>query len=152
MDYQVTVETVEPRLIAAARGRARRENLLEVAFPLADKAWEFIREHPEIPQPGINIWLYLPEGTGEEFTVKVGAEVHKTFDSTGPVVCSQTPGGNVVRTLHVGPYSGIPNAHQAIRAWCKEQQFPLAGPNWEVYGHWEEDESRLETEILYLLA
>lgn len=27
----------------------------------------------------------------------------------------------------------------------------LAGINWEIYGDWNEDESKLETEIFYLL-
>jgi effector-binding domain-containing protein len=151
MEYQFSVETVEPRLIAASRGRVRSGNLLEVAMPLADKVWEFIREHPEIPQPGINIWLYLPEGSGEEFVVKVGAEVLKPFDAIGPVVCSQTPGGLVAKTLHIGPYSGIPGAHAAIKEWCGKEGRTLAGSNWEIYGHWNEDESKLQTEICYLL-
>lgn len=152
MDYQITVETVEPRLIAAARGRVRMDNLQEVAIPLADKVWEFIREHPEIPQPGINIWLYLPEGSNGEFVVRVGAEVLKPFDAIGPVVCSQTPGGKVARTIHTGPYSGIPEAHKAIKAWCDLNGHSLTGPRWEVYGHWTEDESQLKTEILYQLG
>ena len=29
---------------------------------------------------------------------------------------------------------------------------PIAGPNWEVYTHWEEDPAKLRTEVYYLLG
>ena len=31
------------------------------------------------------------------------------------------------------------------------QALGLAGPNWEVYGHWHDDPSQLRTDVFYLL-
>lgn len=151
MRYSVSVQDVEPRLVASAKGHARRDNLLEVAFPLADQVWAFLKEHTEIPQPGTNIWIYRSDGSEDGFQVEAGAEVFAAFESSGSVSCSQTPSGSVARAMHVGPYSGIPDAHQVVREWCALNGHALAGPNWEVYGHWNEDESKLETEVFHLL-
>ncbi|HWK18991.1 MAG TPA: hypothetical protein VNR66_16210 [Solirubrobacteraceae bacterium] len=39
-----------------------------------------------------------------------------------------------------------------MRERCAELELPLAGPRWEIYGHWREDPDELETEVQYLLA
>jgi effector-binding domain-containing protein len=43
-------------------------------------------------------------------------------------------------------------AHNAIHQWAKENNQPLAGPSWEIYGHWTDDPAALRTDIYYLLA
>jgi len=44
----------------------------------------------------------------------------------------------------------------AIREWCLLHKHALAGPNWEIHGHWLEewnsDPSRIRTDIFYLLS
>ncbi len=73
------------------------------------------------------------------------------FEGDGTVSCSETPGGTVATTAHMGPYSEIPGAHGAVRQWCKDNGRKIAGPNWEVYGDWSDDPSQLRTDIYYLL-
>jgi hypothetical protein len=36
-------------------------------------------------------------------------------------------------------------------AWCRTHGRRVAGPSWEIYGHWTEDESRLRTDVYHLL-
>jgi hypothetical protein len=47
-------------------------------------------------------------------------------------------------------------AHQAIRDWCSAHNLQLAGPNWEVYGHWQNewntDPAKIRTDVFYQLA
>jgi effector-binding domain-containing protein len=47
-------------------------------------------------------------------------------------------------------------AHNAIRRWCASNGHTLSGPNWEVYGHWQDawniHPSQLRTDVYYLLA
>jgi effector-binding domain-containing protein len=38
-----------------------------------------------------------------------------------------------------------------VRRLVEAEGLELAGPRWEIYGHWREDPSELETEIYYLL-
>ena len=158
MEFEVRVETVGRRYIATAQGRASVENLKEVAFPLSGQAWDFLKAHPEIPTTGVNIWVYWDDATGELFLTKEGlpfepgAEVLEPFESDGAVVCSYTPGGTVARADVTGPYDLIPDAHLAIRKWVKENGHTLAGPNWEVYGPWNEDPTDDRCEVFYQLA
>jgi effector-binding domain-containing protein len=147
--YDVRIETVQSRLIATARGEIGKDNLLDVAFPLSRLAWDFLKAHPEIPGTGTNIWCYRLDC--QTWMVEAGAEVLEEFEGEGPIACSKTPAGQVAVTKHVGPYSGIQDAHGAIRAWAETNNWGLLGPNWEVYGHRQEDESKLETEVYYSL-
>ena len=58
-------------------------------------------------------------------------------------------------TTHFGPYNKLSEAHRAIREWCVAKSLSLAGPNWEIYGHWVEewnvDPSKIRTDVFYLV-
>jgi effector-binding domain-containing protein len=53
---------------------------------------------------------------------------------------------------HVGPYSEFGNVYGEMHAAIKELGFTNACPSMEIYGHWTDDESKLETEIFITLA
>ena len=63
--------------------------------------------------------------------------------------------GRVATAVHMGPYQNLHFAHVAIRDWCAKHGHALAGPNWEIYGHWDEswnkDPARIRTDVFYLL-
>ncbi len=50
-----------------------------------------------------------------------------------------------------GPYDRLDGAHSAIRKWRSDRGYPLAWPNWEIYGHWTDDPAQLGTDVFYLL-
>ena len=58
--------------------------------------------------------------------------------------------------MHFGPYNRLGEAHQAIRDWCANHGYSLAGPNWEIYGHWLDawnaDPGQIRTDVFYLLS
>jgi effector-binding domain-containing protein len=87
--------------------------------------------------------------------VEVGVELDAPFAGHGEVVGSSLPAGTVATTVHMGPYQQLGAAHQAIRDWCANHGYALAGPSWEIYGHWEDawnnDPSRIRTDIFYLV-
>jgi len=88
--------------------------------------------------------------------LEAGVEVHGPFVEEGEVVRSATPAGPVAWATHLGPYSGLGAAHQAIRHWCRANSRQLAGPNWEIYGHWQSEwntnPSLIRTDVHYLLT
>ena len=49
----------------------------------------------------------------------------------------------------------LSEAHNAIRKWCAQHGHTLAGPSWEIYGHWVhawcDDPSKIRTDVFYLL-
>jgi effector-binding domain-containing protein len=86
----------------------------------------------------------------------VGVELAAPFAGHGEVVGANLPTGLTATTTHFGPYGKLAAAHQAIRDWCSVNGPTLAGPSWEIYGHWEDawntDPTRIRTDVFYLLT
>ena len=101
--------------------------------------------------PGRHVAVYLDD----LITMEVGVELDALFGGLGEVIGSSTPSGTVAATTHFGPYSRLHEAHEAIRRWCLDNGHALVGPNWELYGHWEgawdDDPSKITTDVFYLL-
>ena len=74
----------------------------------------------------------------------------------GNVVRSATPAGPTASVVHLGPYQQLGAAHKAIVDWCAAHNHQLAGPNWEIYGHWQDgwntDPSQIRTDVYYQLS
>jgi effector-binding domain-containing protein len=88
--------------------------------------------------------------------LEVGVELHGSFPDGGDIVRSATPAGLAASVVHLGPYDQLGTAHQAIRDWCSAHGHQLAGPNWEIYGHWQNDwnadPTQIRTDVFYQLA
>jgi GyrI-like small molecule binding domain len=93
---------------------------------------------------GLNVILYSA-CVGGEFDIACGVLIEQGGNAT-------TPAGRVATTVHLGPYDRMKPAHDAIHQWAKAHNRPLAGPSWEIYGHWTDDPDSLRTDIFYLLA
>jgi effector-binding domain-containing protein len=146
MEYQVQVRQVAPQLTAVIRFRAKQGELARLIPQACGEVWEFMRA-PHLPRPGRHLTLYLDC----EMNVECGAEVFQPFAGNDCVVCSSTPAGLVATTTHIGPYHRLGEAHDAVRQWCAEHGHTLAGPSWEVYGHWTDDPAQLRTDVYWLL-
>jgi effector-binding domain-containing protein len=66
--------------------------------------------------------------------------------------CIETPSGRAATAAHFGSYDLLSEAHAAVREWCAAKGEALAGPNWEAYGHWDDDPARVRTDVFYLLT
>ena len=84
--------------------------------------------------------------------VEVGVLAAGRFSGAGNVISSALPGGVTAAATHRGPYTGLDLTHRVIRDWCATHGRQLAGPRWEIYGHWREDPRELEAEVHYLLS
>ncbi|MEZ5041948.1 MAG: hypothetical protein R2828_18775 [Saprospiraceae bacterium] len=49
---------------------------------------------------------------------------------------------------HIGPYNLIKQSGQNMRAELKKRRFEIGRPYLEIYGHWTDDETKLETELI----
>jgi effector-binding domain-containing protein len=146
MEYQVHVNPVASQLTAVVRFRASRGELAQVIPQACGEVWAFMRSSGQ-PRPGRHLALYL-DG---EMNIECGVEVFQPFTGNERVVCSSTPAGMAATAAHLGPYDRLGEAHAAVRRWCTDHGHALAGPSWEVYGHWDDDPSKLRTDIFYLL-
>jgi effector-binding domain-containing protein len=113
--------------------------------------WSVLRSQLA-PGAGRHVAVYLDC----QINLEVGVELDAPFAGCGEVIASATPAGLVATATHYGPYSQLHGAHQAIRLWCGNNGYALAGPHWEIYGHWQDewnnDPGRICTDVFYLLA
>jgi effector-binding domain-containing protein len=117
-----------------------------------DQAWAFLRTNAGL-LPGHNLFRYHhPEHRNEPMKIDFGVLVARRFEGAGTVQCVETPAGEVARTIHIGPYEKLSDAHNAIHAWCAAHNRKIAQASWEIYGDWNSNPSLLETTIKYLLA
>jgi effector-binding domain-containing protein len=146
MNYEIHVVDLQPQLIGVVRRIAKPTELSQVVLRCCGEVWDFLRSRRDL-QPGRNVAVYL-DGA---ITLECGAEVAQRFDRAGQITCSTTPSGRVATTRHAGDYSRLGEAHASIRKWCVAHGYVLAGPNWEIYGHWNDDPAKLHTYVHYLL-
>ncbi len=151
MDYVVRLEQLGSVPLAVVRRRAARDELSKVVPEGCGTVWNALRSR-RVPGAGRHVAVYLDD----QIHLEVGVELDAPFAGSGEVVGSATPSGAVATTTHYGPYGRLNEAHEALRLWCEDHGYALAGPNWEVYGHWKEEwdgePSRITTEVHYLLA
>ena len=150
MDYQVRIEQWGSRRLAVVRRRAAAHELAKVVPEACGLVWQVIRAQ-QVTGAGRHVALYL-DG---QINLEVGVELETPFAGHGEVVGSSTPAGPVATVTHHGPYGQLHLAHAAIQRWCSAQGRTLAGPSWEIYGHWQDDwnsdPSKITTEVCYLL-
>ena len=136
--------------VAVIRRQARAAELARIVPECCGLVWEAVRA--QNVKAGRHVAIYW-DGS---IRLEVGVELHGSFVASGEVVCSATPAGSVASATHFGPYGGLGAAHDAVRTWCHEHNHQLAGPSWEIYGHWQpewnDDPSRIRTDVFYLLS
>ena len=147
---EIQVTDVSSIPLAVLRRQARASELAIAVPEGCGVVWSFVRAHQL--QAGRNVAVYW-DGT---IRLEVGVELHGAFPDGGDIVRSATPAGLVASVVHFGPYGQLDTAHQAIRDWCSAYRHQFAGPNWEVYGHWQHewnaDPSQIRTDVFYQLA
>ena len=150
MDYEIRLEQLGGRPLAVVRRRASLRERSRVVPEACGLVWNVIRSE-KIMGAGRHVALYW-DG---EINLEVGVELETPFAGHGEVVGSATPAGAIVTTAHFGPYGRLHEAHQAVRDWSANHGYRLAGPNWEIYGHWTDeynsDPNKIRTDVFYLL-
>jgi effector-binding domain-containing protein len=153
MNYQVFTKTLSAQTLAAVRRRVRIGEVGRAWKPALDLVWEFLRRHEDLRTGGHNCFLYHHPAHGEaEMIVDFGVQVIRPFEGKGEVVCTETPAGEVVMTTHVGSYGKMAAAHAAINEWHATTGRAFGTCSWEIYGDWSDDETKLETQVIYLLS
>ena len=109
------------------------------------------RPRAKLTGAGRHVALYWDD----EINLEVGVELETPSAGHGEVVGSATPAGAIATSTHLGPYGRLHEAHRAVRRWCANHGYQLAGPNWEIYGHWTDewnaDPAKIRTDVFYLL-
>lgn len=153
MTYEIITKTVNPYTLAAVRRSVRVGDVVRAWKPALDLVWEFLRRHGGLRTDGHNCFLYHHATRHQAFLdCYFGVQVTGPFQDEGEVVCTETPAGEVAMTMHIGNYSKLGVAHQAINSWVSANGRSIGASSWEIYGDWTDDETKLETQVFYLLS
>lgn len=152
MSVPVSVQTVQPRKLAAVRREVTPGTVGSAWGPALGKVWEFIRTQPGLRTDGHNIFIYhQPTQPGAPLLCEFGVEVTRAFETAGEVYATETPAGEVAVAIHHGPYNRMDEAHEAVVKWTAANGREFAGHSWEIYGDPTPDPADTETAIVYLL-
>lgn len=151
MQYDVRIEkTVSGRPIAVVRRRALQNELPKVVPEACGLVWKTLRD-AGIRGAGRHVAVYLDD----QINLEIGVEMDAPIEAVGEVIPSTLPAGLVASTVHFGPYPKLCDAHKAIGDYAAAHGHERAGPNWEIYGHWENEwianPAKIRTDVFYLL-
>ena len=150
MSSAVRLLQLESVPLAVIRREVSSSELSRVVPECCGLVWNALRAQEA--KAGRNVAVYW-DG---KIRLEVGVELDGPFAEHGEVVRSATPAGTVASATHLGHYGSLGATHDAVRQWCKANNHKLAGPNWEIYGHWRNewntDPSQIRTDVYYLVG
>jgi len=123
-------------------GTATGKDYAGTAFKLMDKMWKTVKSN-NLKNQGLNIWVYEPNDR-----VFAGVELDSSPNPDTGLEQKSITLKKYAYYKHVGPYNLIKQAGQTMRDELKKQGFEIGNPYIELYGHWTNDEAKLETELL----
>lgn len=148
----MTFVRIDPRPTAVIRTTTTWEEFPSVWGQLLDEVYRFVRPRAHLSTgDGPELWQNVMLYKDDRPDVEIGVLVSGSFEPEGRMIASELPGGEVARTIHRGDYARLGVTHDAVRDQVAANGRELAGPRWEIYGHWRADPSELETEVFWLL-
>ena len=96
---------------------------------------------------GHNVVIYKGAITPGPAPIEVGVIVGGAFAKTGDVEPSTLPAGTAAKVVHVGPYFEMRRSYLRLEAFVAESGRKRTNLSWEIYGDWQDDPAKLETEI-----
>jgi hypothetical protein len=126
-------------------GTARNKDYAGTAFQLMDKMWRVVKTNG-LEHKGVNIWVYEPRE-------KVFAGVEPDDAHNHDTGLEQKEINLIIYGdyKHIGPYNLLKQVGQNMRDELKNRGFETSYPYIEIYGHWTNDETKLETKLLMRL-
>ncbi|MGG9963090.1 GyrI-like domain-containing protein [Ferruginibacter sp. SUN106] len=144
MNIEIITEPLSLHIYGFA-GIAIHKDYAATAFKLMDKMWQTVKSK-NLANKGLNIWVYEH---GEK--VFAGVELNNIPDEDTGLEQKNITLTKYARYKHIGPYHLIKQAGQNMVAELKNRGYETILPYIEIYGHWTNDETTLETELLMCL-
>jgi len=126
-------------------GVAIKQNWAEIGMDLTNKMWQEIKSH-SLKHKGINVWVY--ESGNKMFA---GVELKAPPSSDTILELKRIHLTRYAYFKHIGPYDKIGETGSKISEELSQKGIKTSLPYLEIYGHWTEDASKLETEMLWSL-
>ena len=126
-------------------GITTNKDYVRTAFKLMDKMWQIVKSKG-LKNKGLNVWVYEP---GEK--VFAGVELDDGYQYSNELEQKNIYLEKYAYYKHIGPYNLIKQAGQDMKAELQQLGLETSMPYIEIYGHWTNDETKLETELLVSL-
>ena len=126
-------------------GIAMNKDYAGTAFKLMDKMWQTVKSN-NLQNKGLNIWVYEPNEK-----VFAGLELNDTPKHDTGLEQKNILLIKYAYYKHIGPYNLIKQVGQNMKDELQNRGFETDLPYVEIYGHWTNDEAKLETELLMCL-
>jgi hypothetical protein len=127
-------------------GVAARQDWASTGKNLMNQLWQEVR-FLELPNKGINIWVY-----DESYQLFTGVELMTPPPAGCPLEGKTVTLSRYAYYKHIGPYSEMKTTYEAAREEFKKVGIRARLPYVEIYGHWTDDPSKLETELLWSIS
>ncbi|MCO5946572.1 GyrI-like domain-containing protein [Mucilaginibacter flavidus] len=127
--------------VSGFSGIAANKNYAGTAFAQMDKMWTVIKAKA-LKHKGLNIWIY--EANEKVFA---GVELEDTSLKDTGLEQKIILFPRYAYYKHIGPYSQLKQAGINMRNEIQKMGLKPCLPYIEIYGHWTNDESKLETEL-----
>lgn len=124
---------------------AINKDFSRTAFRLMDKMWKTVKSN-NLKNKGLNIWIYEPDEK-----VFAGVELIEISNQDTGLEQKSITLLQYAYYKHIGPYNLIKQAGQNMRDELKSKGYETMLPYIEIYGHWTNDETKLETDLLMSL-
>ena len=150
MKYEFQITQAPERTLMAVHAEVHSGPELVSAIKSGlDQAWAYLKANGA--KGGHNVVVYRTFEPGR-MTIDSGVQVDSPLPGNVTVVPVTTPGGTVAATVHIGPYNKLGDASSALWEFCRTNDHPISGPTWEEYADWTDDQSKLRTDVLVLVA
>ncbi len=126
-------------------GTAMNKDYTGTAFKLMDKMWHIVKSNG-LKHKGLNIWIYE-----QNEKVFAGVELDNNPQHDTGLEQKNITLIKYAYCKHIGPYNLIKQRGRNMANELKNRGFETIFPHVEIYGHWTNDETKLETELLMSL-
>jgi effector-binding domain-containing protein len=153
MDYEIEVRDLPAQPAVAIRDTATAKGIGPAMRELYPVVSAFLEKRGVEPAgPSFGVYYTFSE---EEVDFEAGFPVSEPVEGEGRVGATELPATRAAVTVHVGPYTTIGQAHDALDRWIHEQGKDRPPAVREIYlvGPGDtEDSSAWRTEVVYPLA
>ena len=131
MSYEITKKTIDEVPFLYMRKQAKPEAISEALGSMLVPVFQYATANG-VPFAGYPTARYVSFGPGL-ITLEAGMPVAGPAEGTDEIMAGSLVGGNVVSTIHKGPYDSLNLGHEALQKWMAENNQESSGSPWEVY-------------------
>jgi effector-binding domain-containing protein len=131
MDYKCELHEKPAQPVLSIRTRAAVSDLPSVLGTAYNSLMGYLAQIGEQPVGAPFVAYYNMDM--QDLDIEVGFPVSKVLTGKDEIIQSEIPAGKHVSCIHVGPYSKVEQAYNALTQWIEKTGFTPTGISYEFY-------------------